>query len=162
MAKLAISLTSAEETGRFGLALADRLRAHAVSRGLVLLQGDLGAGKSSLVRAVLRGYGVEGPIPSPTYTLVEPYQIGDQPIQHLDLYRLAAPDEIEALGGRELFDALAFVEWPERVPTLFADANLQIKLELDGQGRRVTLISNDSTPIWTHLVAEAANLLQQS
>ena len=71
-------------------------------RGVVWLQGDLGAGKTTLVRSLLRGLGYEGRVKSPTYTLIEPYQVGDRSIYHLDLYRVSDPGELEYLGLREI------------------------------------------------------------
>lgn len=102
---------------------------------IVLLQGELGSGKSTLARAMIRAYGHAGSVPSPTYTLVEPYRIGDITIYHLDLYRIADADELEFLGWSDLEDGLRLIEWPERVPGLAARADLRILLGYAGDGR---------------------------
>lgn len=93
-----------------------RLAALIPEQGLaVALSGPLGAGKSSLARALLRGLGVKGPVPSPTYTLVEPYLVHGREAYHADLYRLGEPDELDMLGLAEISEgAVLLVEWPER------------------------------------------------
>lgn len=106
---------------------------------LFLLQGELGAGKSTLARALLRGLGHDGPVPSPTYTLVEPYECGSRLVYHVDLYRIGSADELEFLGWDELGAGLLLVEWPERVPELLAQADLSLQLGYDGAGRSITL-----------------------
>lgn len=108
---------------------------------IVLLQGDLGAGKSTLARAMLREMGHDGPVPSPTYTLVEPYELEIGNIYHIDLYRISGLVELEHLGWHDLRDGLALVEWPERAPELREHADLQIALDYDGTGRAAVLQS---------------------
>ncbi len=106
---------------------------------LLLLKGELGAGKSTLARAMLQKMGVSGPIPSPTYTLVEPYEISDGTIYHIDLYRLSGMEELDYLGWDDLRDGLILLEWPERVPQLQQQADLLIQLDYEGEGRTATL-----------------------
>jgi tRNA threonylcarbamoyladenosine biosynthesis protein TsaE len=102
---------------------------------VVLLQGELGSGKSTLARAMLRSMGHAGPVPSPTYTLVEPYEFPNYCVYHIDLYRIADPDELEFLGWSDLADGLRLVEWPERIPGLQAVADVLIQLGYEGSGR---------------------------
>lgn len=106
---------------------------------VVYLHGDLGAGKTTLVRGALRALGYEGAVRSPTYTLLERYELGGQVIVHFDLYRLADPEELHALGLRELLEeaAMLFFEWPERGEGLLPPATLTLRFDLEGEGRRV-------------------------
>ena len=106
---------------------------------VVYLYGDLGAGKTTLVRGVLRALGYGGAVRSPTYTLLERYELGGQVIVHFDLYRLADPEELHALGLRELLEeaAMLFFEWPERGEGLLPPATLTLCFDLEGDGRRV-------------------------
>jgi len=110
-------------------------------RGIVHLRGDLGAGKSTLARALLRALGVTGAIRSPTYTLVERYPVGDGDAVHLDLYRIGDPGELEFLGLDAGEGTLWLVEWPERGASALPPADLDVALALDGQGRVADLIA---------------------
>lgn len=105
----------------------------------VLLEGELGAGKSTLARAMIRTMGHDGPVPSPTYTLVEPYELPGGNVYHIDLYRVADAGELRYLGWAELDDGLRLVEWPDRAPDLAADADLKVVLRYDGAGRQATI-----------------------
>lgn len=110
-------------------------------RGLVFLSGELGTGKTTLVRGVLRGWGHQGAVKSPTYTLIEPYELPRGKVYHLDLYRLGDPEELEFLGLRELLadEALLLVEWPERGEGWLPRPDLDIRLAHtpDGRGRQL-------------------------
>ena len=107
------------------------------------LAGDLGAGKTTWVRGMLRGLGYQGRVPSPTFTLVEPYSLGNLTVLHIDLYRLTQPErELDALGLRDAIgapDTWVLVEWPERWPGFSRLADIQISLALEAAGRRVVI-----------------------
>lgn len=119
-------------------ALGARLARSRPATAVVYLEGDLGAGKSSLARALLRALGVTGPVRSPTYTLVERYPLADGEALHLDLYRIADPGELEFLALDALADdaVLWLVEWPRRGGAALPPADLRLMLEVAGEGRR--------------------------
>ncbi len=132
-----LHLADAEATA----ALAAALAATAPSPAVVHLQGDLGAGKSTLARAWLRALGVQGAIRSPTYTLVERYLLaGGGEALHLDLYRIGDGAELEFLGLDDADAALWLVEWPERGGDALPSPDLRIALAIEGTGRRARLI----------------------
>jgi tRNA threonylcarbamoyladenosine biosynthesis protein TsaE len=120
---------------------------------IVYLDGDLGTGKTTLVRGVLRGLGHAGSVRSPTYTLLEPYDLGTLRLYHLDLYRLGDPEELELLGLRDLLeaDSVLFVEWPERGAGVLPPADVEIRLAYRADGRVLDLLAR--TPIGERLVA---------
>jgi len=133
-----VFLADEQATSQLGEQLA-RLLGDRRAGWLVLLQGDLGAGKSTLARAMLRAFGHEGAAPSPTYTLVEPYELPGGTVYHIDLYRISGFDELEYLGFSDLADGLVILEWPERAPELTAQADLLVRLTFDGGARRATV-----------------------
>ena len=108
---------------------------------IVYLQGDLGAGKTTLVRGVLRGMGYQGKVRSPTYTLIEPYRVRGRAVCHLDLYRLGDPEELEYLGLRDLLEepVVMLIEWPEQGRGMLPAADLTIQIHYQGEGRRLEL-----------------------
>lgn len=104
---------------------------------LVTLTGNLGAGKSDLVRAFLKHLGVDEVIPSPTYTLCETYMIKNKlNISHMDLYRLEDPEELDLIGFRDMLDRQGlFIEWPERAGTYLPPSDLDLNLTWHNEGR---------------------------
>ncbi|WP_242106881.1 tRNA (adenosine(37)-N6)-threonylcarbamoyltransferase complex ATPase subunit type 1 TsaE [Luteimonas aquatica] len=125
-------------------ALARALAATQPGRAVVYLHGDLGAGKSTLARAWLRALGVEGGIRSPTYTLVERYDIARGEALHLDLYRIGDAGELEFLGLDDSDAALWLVEWPERGRGGLPAADLRVELAVRGTGRIAALVPASS------------------
>jgi len=109
--------------------------------GIVLLNGDLGAGKTTLVRGLLRHLGFEGIVKSPTYTLVEPYQVAGRLIYHFDLYRLGDPEELEYIGGRDYWNnnALCLIEWPEKARSYLPEADLNLTITHQGTARLISV-----------------------
>jgi tRNA threonylcarbamoyladenosine biosynthesis protein TsaE len=105
----------------------------------VLLEGELGAGKSTFARALIQGMGHAGAVPSPTYTLVEPYHFPGRAVYHIDLYRINSEEELRYLGWSELEDGFRLVEWPDRAPSLAAAADLVVALKYANSGRNVTI-----------------------
>jgi tRNA threonylcarbamoyladenosine biosynthesis protein TsaE len=129
-------LPDEEATLAFGRSLAHALQ----EGGIILLHGDLGSGKTTLSRGLLRALGHKGAVKSPTYTLVEPYEIGTRKIFHYDLYRLNDPAELEYLGLRDFIDkeTLTLIEWPEKGGALLPQADLELTLTVENSGRRVS------------------------
>lgn len=132
-------ITLSDETAQvaFGEALGEALN----GRGRVHLEGELGAGKTTLCRGVLRAYGHRGAVKSPTYTLVEPYELGERRVHHFDLYRLGDPEELEFIGARDLLedDSLSLIEWPSRGQGWLPVADLVVELTVVGDGRAARL-----------------------
>ena len=128
-------LPDVESSVRLGSALAASLPAEA-GGWMLLLRGELGAGKSTLARSILSALGHSGPVPSPTYTLVEPYELPGLKVYHVDLYRISEASELQYLGFDELDAGLRLVEWPERAPGLADAADLDVSLHYAGSARR--------------------------
>lgn len=107
--------------------------------GIIHLHGDLGAGKTTLTRGILRGFGYEGAVKSPTYTLVEPYEFERCNIYHFDLYRLSDPEEVSYLGTEDYFSDrnLCIVEWAERGAGVLPAPDISLQLVGAGSGREV-------------------------
>jgi tRNA threonylcarbamoyladenosine biosynthesis protein TsaE len=134
---LDLKLPDRAATEALGAALASGARAGRV----IHLRGELGAGKTTLVRGLLRALGHTGRVKSPTYTLVEPYELSSLHFYHFDFYRLKNQEEWEQAGFREYFngEALCAVEWPERAHGLLAPPDLDIELRFEGEHRRARL-----------------------
>jgi len=110
---------------------------------VIYLRGELGAGKTSLARGILRGLGYTGRVKSPTYTLVELYNVSRLYLYHFDFYRLEDPHAWIDVGFRDYFNdaALCLVEWPERAGGSLPPADLDIRLEIHGQERDAAIIA---------------------
>lgn len=110
----------------------------------IYLSGELGVGKTTLVRGFLRGLGYKKLVKSPTYTLVEVYELKAQKICHFDLYRLTDPSELEAIGVRDYFTptTICLVEWPEHAAAILPQPDLKISIKITAHGREVIMVAD--------------------
>jgi len=123
------------------LSLGAKLAALTEGRGVIYLHGNLGMGKTTLARGIIRALGHQGAVKSPTFTLIEPYEIGNVRVFHFDLYRLLDAEELEFLGVRDCFvdNALCLVEWPERGAGALPAPDLVITIAALATGRNLQL-----------------------
>ena len=114
--------------------------------GIIFLNGELGAGKTTLVRGYLQALGYQGAVKSPTYTLIEPYEVAGRRLLHLDIYRLADPLELEALAIRDELDPdnTLLVEWPERAQGYLGEPDIEINLLYSGDSRQARIVAKAS------------------
>ena len=138
-----LTLADSGHTERLGAALARCGPRPGAGPLIVYLQGELGAGKTTLARGLLRELGVTGVVRSPSYTLLESYESGGRRILHLDLYRLDGAQDLAVLGWRDELTpgALLLIEWPERAAGAVPPADLRVGLSIAGQGRQARLES---------------------
>lgn len=158
-----IFLPDAAATESFGGRLAPGLATACRAGPVVIhLAGPLGAGKTTLVRGLLRGLGHEGRVRSPTFTLLEPYELSGCDVVHLDLYRLGDPGELDYLGLEDLLrpGSLVLVEWAERGGDRLPGADLELRLDYAGEGRTVRCVPG-STRL-EPLVADLAHAAEPS
>jgi len=149
---MTIELPAIEST----CALAQKIAALLRPRDVVLLQGDLGAGKTTFARAALQAMGVAGDMPSPTFTLVQTYDVPVGPVFHFDLYRLKQPEEVEELGFDDACgEGIVFVEWPDKAAPYMPRETLTLRFYKRADGLRVADIS--ATQAWAERAREIAD-----
>jgi tRNA threonylcarbamoyladenosine biosynthesis protein TsaE len=134
-------LASEDEMVAFGGRIGQCLAGHTQAVSLHLL-GELGAGKTTLTRGILRAFGHQGAVKSPTYTLVEEYELAQRRVYHFDLYRLGDPEELEYMGIRDYFSEgnICLIEWPARGEGVLPVPDVIVKIAVDGTGRQVELL----------------------
>ncbi|KZY32850.1 MULTISPECIES: tRNA (adenosine(37)-N6)-threonylcarbamoyltransferase complex ATPase subunit type 1 TsaE [unclassified Oleiphilus] len=147
MTKAAIGLVLVDEsaTVALGRLLFSVIDEHCFHQGVVsiFLHGDLGMGKTTLTRGILEGAGHFGKVKSPTYTIVEPYELQNVQVNHFDLYRLGDPEELEFMGVRDYFEVphdgqekqLCVIEWPDKGQGFLPEADFEVDLSCTGRGR---------------------------
>lgn len=135
------------------LALGQAFAAALTTPTSVHLTGDLGAGKTTFVRGVIQGLGCDDAVVSPTYTLVEEYLTPTGTAHHLDLYRIAQPDDVESLAIRDRFDSqsIVLIEWPERAADRLPEPQWRVQIAYADAGRRVGISARDGQRLDIHL-----------
>lgn len=142
MSEVTLYLADEQAMSDFGARIARVTQGH----GLIFLKGNLGMGKTTLSRGIIRGLGHVGAVKSPTFTLVEPYEIGDIRAFHFDLYRLVDPEELEFLGIRDYFedDAMCLIEWPDKGAGFLPKPDLTITIGPQDSGRSLKILAEGS------------------
>ncbi len=138
--KLHLEVPGPEEMEELGRLLGE----HCPAGQRIYLEGDLGAGKTTLVRGFLRGRGYQGKVKSPTYTLVEPYELGSTAIFHFDLYRMEDEEELIHIGFQDYLQdsSIILLEWPEKAASLLQEPDLLVQIDIRSQGRNLSLLAN--------------------
>ncbi len=137
-------INSLEETKKIASEIAHKINLISKNTAkIIFLKGDLGTGKTTLVKEILKAYGLSESVTSPTFTIVEPYLIGNKKIYHMDLYRIESRKELEVLGIEEYSnesDSIIFIEWPERGDGFFKECDMEICLNhLNENSRELVL-----------------------
>lgn len=147
-------ICSEQEMKSFGA----RLIQQSESAGVITLRGDLGTGKTTLVRGALEACGITTGVRSPTYTLVEYYELKDFAIAHFDLYRLGDPEELEYLGYRDYLrsDTYCFIEWPERAEGYLENVGLELSIQYQNDCRKLGGTAGNS---WGQQLLSAINMI---
>ncbi len=135
-----LTLSSLEDTKNLGQEIAKEiLKRKDKSAFIVFLDGDLGTGKTTLVKEIIFALGIKEKVKSPTFTIIEPYELNDKNIYHIDLYRINDPFELETIGLREYLnesEAIIFIEWPEKSFGFLKKFNLKISLKHSSEKER--------------------------
>ena len=134
-----------------------RLMSSCEQAGVITLEGNLGTGKTTIVRGALESCGITSGVRSPTYTLIEYYEMEKLSVAHFDLYRLGDPEELEYLGYRDYLqsDTLCFIEWPERASGYLDSVGLQVRIDYAEEGRNIELIPGNP---WGHRLIQRLSL----
>ncbi|WP_297831576.1 tRNA (adenosine(37)-N6)-threonylcarbamoyltransferase complex ATPase subunit type 1 TsaE [Pseudomonas sp.] len=142
MSELTLHMVNEDAMMNFG----SRIAQVTAGVGVIFLEGNLGAGKTTLSRGIIRGLGHVGAVKSPTFTLVEPYEIDKIRAYHFDLYRLVDPEELEYMGIRDYFDggALCLIEWPQKGAGFLPKPDMTITIEPHAEGRTLVLTPESS------------------
>jgi tRNA threonylcarbamoyladenosine biosynthesis protein TsaE len=143
---MTVAFCKALEDEAATVAMGNQLAALLRAGGVIYLHGDLGAGKTTLSRGIVQGLGHSGKVKSPTYTLVEPYELADINVYHFDLYRLGDPEELEYMGIRDYFNtqSVCIIEWPEKGQGFIPVPDLDVVMRYDGQAREISLNARSS------------------
>lgn len=136
-------INSEPEMIAFGVKCAQRITAGQV----IFLEGDLGAGKTTLAKGLLSGWGYTGRVTSPTFTLLESYELGQLSVHHFDLYRMESADELEMIGARELFNpaSICLIEWPDKAAGFLPAPDVVFTIEHCAHGRHIKIDAKAKT-----------------